>query len=50
VRALHAYIFIDQTTPPTLDLSALVPAFRNEAIKVNPVYAQLLPPAGHRCG
>ena len=43
VRALHAYIFIDHTTAPILDLSALVPAFRNEAIKVNPAYAQLLP-------
>ncbi|MEO5839715.1 MAG: hypothetical protein ABIQ73_30945 [Acidimicrobiales bacterium] len=43
VRALHRYIFIDHTTAPVLDLSALVPAFRKEAIAVNPAYAQLLP-------
>jgi hypothetical protein len=43
VRALHEYIFVDHSTPPVLDLSSLVPAFRNEAIAVNPAYAQLLP-------
>ena len=43
VRALHRYIFIDHSTPPVLDLSALVPKFRDEAIEVNPAYAQLLP-------
>jgi hypothetical protein len=44
VRALHRYIFIDRTEVPVLDLSALVPVFRNEAIELNPAYAQLLPP------
>lgn len=43
VRALHRYVFIDHTTPPVLDLSALVPAFRKEAMALNPAYEQLLP-------
>ncbi|HUP73713.1 MAG TPA: hypothetical protein VM282_11795 [Acidimicrobiales bacterium] len=43
VHALHRYIFIEHSTAPVLDLSSLVPAFRDEAIAVNPAYAQLLP-------
>ena len=43
VRALHRYIFIDHTVVPVLDLSALVPAFRQKAIAVNPAYEALLP-------
>ena len=45
VRALHRYIFIDRSETPVLDLSALVPVFRNEAIELNPAYAALLPAA-----
>jgi hypothetical protein len=43
VRALHRYIFIDHAVAPVLDLSPLVPAFRQKAIAVNPAYAALLP-------
>jgi hypothetical protein len=43
VRALHRYIFIDHSVAPVLDLSALVPTFRQEAMALNPAYAALLP-------
>ena len=45
VRALHRYIFIDRSEVPVLDLSALVPVLRSEAIELNPAYVGLLPAA-----